>query len=300
MALTLLLLNPYVDAILAIALGICIGGILDSLAPYIAKIPFVGGSIANVVTGMANAIRRAANAILSPISDAVGGTFHQAARLVDWTYGEFSRHSKLILEAATGMLLINAALHEIRKLVHQAVSVADGFLPRVKTLEKEWHGIEHRVRVIEREIGAGIGHDIRIHVKALEKWEKAAKAQLKANEKAITQTLPGEISDLESFLGIKPLTKYLDWAAGIVTAAIGLDVFNLLRCPGLTNLAKKYRCGLWNALGNLLPLGILLTVAFDFEDFVKAAETVADGIGTAVAGIEGVFTAELPPLPPPQ
>ena len=73
-----------------------------------------------------------------------------------------------------------------------------------------------------------------------------------------------------------------------------------LRCRNFTNLLKHYGCGLGTLLGRLLPLAVFLTIAFDFEGFVKASRLVAVELGGAVQKIEGQFDPHLPPLPPPR
>jgi hypothetical protein len=142
----------------------------------------------------------------------------------------------------------------LRALVHTASRVAHAALHLARTLEREFVGIEHRVKVIEREIGAGIGNDVRTSVDHLLKWEKAAKAQLKADAQAIGRAVPVDLADAERFLGIKPGIKWLEWATGIVAGVFSLEAINLLRCTFLRNLWNNRGCGLWQGLEDILGL----------------------------------------------
>ena len=282
MAVVLLLLNPYVDAILAVALAICIGGIMNSLTQYIEKIPWVGGAIANAVGGMAQAITHACGVILRPLDNAVGGTLHQLARLVDWTYSEFRSHARLLLDVAQLLTGVAIAVRLIKHSIGHLITFAHSVPQLIKTLTKEYHGIEHRVKTLEREIAGGIGNDIRIHIKALEKWEEAAKAQLKADAKAITQTLPGELTQLQNFIKAIPGTSYLEWAAGIVAAALGAGLLRNLLCKENPFNSSANRCGSWGDLSQLLGLLATVIAVEDFQALVRemqqAEKTAAEGL----------------------
>lgn len=97
-----------------------------------------------------------------------------------------------------------------------------------------------------------------------------------------------------------PLAATTGVFAGAVAVALGRLGLGGLRCRNFTKLLHNYGCGLGTLLGRLLPLAVFLTIAFEFEDFVKASRVVASEIGGAVALIEGTFDPHLPPLPPPR
>lgn len=134
-------------------------------------------------------------------------------------------------------------------------------------------------------------------------------ADLRARNKALERARAkdaGAIQDLEhgatktwEWIRSHPLGFATTAFAGAVAVALGRMGLGGLRCKNFTNLLRNYGCGLGTLLARLLPLAVLLTLAFDFQDFCKAANIVATGIGDAVAGIEGQFNVSLPPLPPP-
>jgi len=86
---------------------------------------------------------------------------------------------------------------------------------------------------------------------------------------------------------------------GVLSIALSRIGLGGLECNN--NPLKNQNCSspVWSQFGRALGLAAFLTAAFDFAEFVKAAELVAEGIGTAVGEIEGVFALELPPLPAP-
>jgi len=285
-AIPLLLLNPYVDAILVIALGICIGGIMNSLTPFIAKIPWVGGSIANAVSGMAKAITHACGEILSPISHAVGGTLHAVSRLVDWSYSEFRRHAHLLLQLAETVAGLAFAFAALRSLVHRIEHAGAGVSGRIKTLEREWHGIEHRVKTLEQKIAQGIGHDLRIRIKALEKEYTGLRDSVIPGLRSGIKAAENEVTQLQQFIKALPGTRYLDWAAGIVTAALGIEILNLLRCPRAKSISNQRGCSMWGAMDDLLGLLALGIVAADFEELIHEAQDLTE---FAVGAFDEVF-----------
>ena len=170
-----------------------------------------------------------------------------------------------------------------------------------------------------------IGHS---NTRALGRYRTQTNARLKADAHAIDVTLPRDIAGVSKreealsrdqaklrerttslengatktfeWIRTHPLSVVTGVFAGAVAVALGRMGLGGLRCKNFTNLLRNYGCGLGTLLGRLLPLAVLLGIGFDFPEFVKSARLVASGIGDAVAGIEGTFALELPPLPPPE
>ena len=140
-----------------------------------------------------------------------------------------------------------------------------------------------------------IPHDIG----QLRERNKALERDQTKTRDAVTSLEDGAI---ETFKWIRahPLTATTGVFAGAVSIALARLGLGALRCDNFKNLLRNYGCGLGTLLGRLLPLAILLGTAFDFPEFVHAAEVVAEGIGEAVGKIEGTFSLSLPPLPPPE
>lgn len=278
----LLLANPYVDLILALALAWLSLKIVQALFGPLGFIP----GVTKAERAIAQSVTNACGSIASGASAAVGGSLHTIARLIDRSAAAIKRPAVALLEAATIIGAIAAAVHALRDLVHKAVGSFGAILPRVKTLEKEYHGIEHRVKTLEREIGAGIGHDLRIHIKALEKWEKAAKEQLAADEQAITQTIPAELGKLEDWIGMEVGQTKTQWEMAIGTAilaALGLGGLNCNSNPFKNN---KNACGLWGDLGDILGLLAATLAVLNFEDLVKEMQALEE---VTVTGLHDVL-----------
>ena len=140
-----------------------------------------------------------------------------------------------------------------------------------------------------------IPHDIaqlRERNKALEKGQTTTNDAVRSLEDGAIDTF--------KWIRAHPLTATTGVFAGAVSIALARLGLGALRCNNFKNLLRNYGCGLGTLLGRLLPLAILLGTAFDFPEFVHAAEVVAEGIGEAVGKIEGTFALSLPPLPPPE
>ena len=222
----------------------------------------------------------------------VGSTFHYVAseiKAASDTMLGFSAFALTIAGAITGQTSwtdVQKAFRELRQELKADVHTADVALQRSIAQEKAAvrsvaQGVYPRLGSLERDVTKVIPKEI---ASARELAKDAADAAihsakwLKAHEKSLAATT----------------------FAGAVAWALGHLGLGWTRCQSNPFNNNPRACGLWSDLARFLPLLGFLTLAFDFKDFVKAAHTVADGIGTAVASIEGVFDVSLPPLPPPQ
>jgi hypothetical protein len=268
------LLNPYVDAILLLALGFLIIKIMQSIGPFIAKIPWIGGAIAHAVDGMAQAISNYAGTALSGISDAIGGTLHAGARLIDRTYGEFRRHSALILGIAAWLPNAAAAIALLRAGVHSLRDTRSTSNARVKRLEKEYHGIDVRVKELEQDLRG-------IDETGLAKELNTIKTQV---DTIRGKTLPGisttadtaysDVNTLAGWLGLSfPLVS--TWTfANAVTLALGSLGLGNLSCGNFKSLLSKWACGLGTLLDDLLGImiaGLALEAVCEFLPLLEDA-----------------------------
>lgn len=281
----LVALDVLVLVLWTIAVALAIALLMDKLAAILHAVPIAGGYLSDKVRDMAQAITNAAGSLEKGIDHLIGAAWHQLARYTDKLWGELVAHSAVLVQLAQTVAHLIHSVHGLRALVRALEHAGHGVTAAVKTLEREYHGIEHRVRTIEREIARGIGHDLRIHIKALEKWEEAAKAQLAADAKAITQTLPGEISSLRDWLGAKTGVNFKDWAAGLVLAG--------LAALGLSGLASKCNplrrtndpCAWWNGLDSLLGLATATLLALEFETLIKEMQAIEHDVTVAAKDV---------------
>lgn len=308
-------IDVFLTVLWVIAIALLISVIMGEISGALSGLPFPLNKLAGPVNGLAQGITHVLGLAIRKSEQFLGAAFHAFARYLDTLWHQFESEAALIAHLAEiigGQLAhvtgLSAAIKRLEQVWH-------GIEAGVKTLTREFHGIEHRVAKLERELAKGIGNDVRVSVGQLEQWEKAAKGQLKADERAITQTIPGEITALENFIKAIPGTRYFDWAAGIVTAAIGTEIWNLFKCPSLLNSAKNRGCGLWNGLEDILGL---FFDALIFADLCKILPEAVSLFGEVeapltelISGAANAACAQIPadwavptvaagPLPPAQ
>jgi len=250
----LVALDVLVVALWCLAVALAIALVMDKLSSILAGVPWVGGKLSDAVKSMAKAITNAAGTLEHGIDSAIGAAWHALSRYVDHLFNQFVAHSSLILHLAEVVGKHVYSISGLRAFVKSIAYVAHAALHLANKLERQYHGIEHRVKTIEREIGAGIGADVLPRIKTLEREVTGIEQGVIPDLRAGIKTAEGEVTQLENFIKAIPGTRYLDWAAGIVTAALGLEVWNLLRCTFLRNLWGNRGCGLWQGLDDLLGL----------------------------------------------
>lgn len=274
--------------------------IFDPLIAVVGKIPFLGDAIGSALSAMAQAIDNALGTAYNKIDALIGKSWHLLAEQMNWLWEEIQRHANL-LEIASPLIaeLVNA-YHAIRSLAHTAAHEISHVGGLLRTLEQEFHGIEHRVKTLEREIAHGIGHDLRIGLKKTEKEVAHLENDVIPAIRTAEADAANAISNLYDWVRGKADIIGAGTLAAAVTAALAVIGNGWLACKENPFSKSKNPCGLWADLAQFLPLIGLLAIAFDFPEFVNAAETVAEAIGGAVGGIEGTFALSLPPLPPPE
>lgn len=267
-------LDLLVVVLWAIATALAIALVMDKLSTILAGVPWVGGKLSDAVKSMARAISNAAGSLESGIDSVIGGAWHALARYMDKLFEQFVAHSSVLLHLARLVGHLAYSGSGLRALVHAATRVAHAALSLGHSLERKFHGIEHRVRVIEREIGAGIGDDVRAEVKALERTVHGIQKRVIPELRTGIQTAEGEVTQLENFIKAIPGTRYLDWAAGIVAAALGLGFLNLFRCPSFLGKTLGRGCGLWDGLEELFGLFLDAVLLADLCSVIPEAEAL--------------------------
>jgi len=282
-------------AFLAVVLIYAIGTLVIDI---LNKIPTV-----NIGTGwldsLVQSVTHALGVAFHKMDAFMGWQLHNLADLIEWLWKEFRNHAVLIAEIASGVYFIALAYRELKALVHRLTTTHDGTAARVKTLEREYKGIEAQVKQLEREYRGIDETGLRKKLNAIGNEVDTIRTQTIPAIQSEAGAAQGDVISLGGLFGVSfPIpskTTLATVGAGILTA-LGL---NWLRCNSNPFNGNKNACSLWSDLAKFLPSLAFLAIAFDFHAFVDAAETVAEGIGTAVGDIEGTFALELPPLPPP-
>lgn len=250
----LVALDVLVLVLWCIAVALAIALVMTKISDVLAGVPWVGGKLSDAVQSMARKISSAAGALEGGIDHLIGGAWHQLSRYLDHLLRNFVAHSSVFLQLAHIVGRLVHANGALRALVHGVTGVAHGVNAAVRHLEREYHGIEHRVKALERAIGHGIGNDVRTAVKALERELSGIEKRVIPGLRDGIATAEADLSDLERWLGVKIGTKWLDWASALVLAGLGALGLGGLRCNSLLNSLSNRGCGLWNALEDLLGL----------------------------------------------
>jgi hypothetical protein len=251
-----------------------------------------GGIVATVPgsTEVEHAVTAALGSAVSSFDKQVGAFWHGLKTLVVNVAEELFGLAVLseYLYWWAGNKLVNIIWHRFSSFVHQGVKQAEAL---ARTAEKDasraYSYARSEAHTLERDIhriDAVIEHTLAPEIKTARELAREAEDLANKAWKAISGSAVGV-------------------TAAAVTGVLAIALSNIglgwLQCPSNPFTNSKRPCGLWADLAKFLPLLGFLALSFDFPEFVSAAETVAGGIGDAVAGIEGTFALELPQLPPP-
>lgn len=266
----------------------------------VGSIPGLGGALSGVLSKIEQAISDAFGVVESKIDTALGASWHLTARYMDELWHAVENHARDILTLAELVAPFGSVIAAVRALAHGATSALHGIEHGVRDLRKLWQGIEHRVKQLEHDLTRGIGHDLRLSLKADEKALHHLEHKVIPSIRGDVATVEGEVGNLFDWIKGKADIIGVGSFALAVSAALAALGLDWLKCNELGNVTKKRGCGMWSQLDKLLGLAGLLAVGFDFKEFVDAASEVAGGIGTFVGDLEAPFVGELPQLPPPE
>jgi hypothetical protein len=288
-ALPLVALDIIVTAILALALALLITAIMRSLATILGGVPGIGGFLSNAADRMGQAITSACGAALHGIDKLIGAAWSHLSTYMDNLWHQIEAQSGLMAHIAR---IVAGQLYHVTglsSLVHRLEKVYVGIEHGIKTLTREFHGIEHRVTRLEHTISRGIGNDVRSQVKALEREVAGIEKGVIPDIRAGIKTAEGELTQLEDFIKAIPGTKYLTWATAIVVAGLGSALFNFFKCPTFLSKTLGRGCGFWNGLEDLFGLFIDTLLLANVCEILPLLETavsdVADPIVIALTDV---------------
>ena len=276
-------------------------GIFTPIIHAVHLVPFLGGALAGVLNSVVQAISNELGSIEHGIDKLMGSSWHRTAELTTWLWDEFKRHASLIGTLASYAVGLGSVVAYLRALVHDLTRSHSTQASQVKTLERELHGIDRKLKTLERDVSHGIGHDVLPRLKTLDR-EVA-----KINDTTIPAIQQSE-SDAAS-----AISNLYDWAKGkasllgvgtfALAVSVALDSLGLggLRCPSLLSSLKNRGCGLWNGLEDVLGLLFDVTIFASICDVLPWITTGVDDIGLGlVASIHATgLTACAHNYPPP-
>lgn len=285
-----------------IAAALAIALIMDKLAAVLDGVPGIGGWLASHVRGMAQAITNGCGQLMHGIEGLVGSGLHLLARYFDTLFSQFVAHASVVAHLAQIVGNQIYSVSGLRSLVHGLTRSFHGIEHGIRTLVRAWHGIEHRVRRLEHELARGIGHDLRITVKALERELHTAETKTLPAIESDVRTVAGDVTALGEYVRANFLSSAKTAIAAAV--AVGLAALGLggLRCSTLTNSLANRGCGLWKDLEGLLGLfadTLLLTNVCELIPLLEAGiSEVADPLVVALTDVgAGLCSGGIGPAP---
>lgn len=282
------LLVALVCLLIAAVLVVIVTAAIRFVASIVGKVPFLGDILVSHLDGLNQALWHALGVAFKGADSALGWMLHSDARLLDWTWKELRSHAAAILAIADPLGAALAVLHGIRALVHSLTHLAHGITKAVKTLEREYHGIEHRVKTLEHDIAKGIGHDLRLEIKALKRRVHAVDEPLIRAAQDAADAARAEADNLydwakgkASLIGVGTFA----YAVGAVLAAVGLD---WIACNKRNSVNGKRGCNLWDDIEGLLGLATAALVATELETLAKEMQALERPVTTVIADLTGV------------
>lgn len=275
-------LTPLVLALVALGLAtlatILVYALFHPVINFLQSIPAIGGTLAYPFEKASQFLLNALGAAEAKVDSFIGAMFHVLADQFSWAWRELKDHGAALLETATIVGTLVSAYHLLRRLVHGIHSTTQGFGHAIRRLEREYHGIEHRVRVIEREIGQGIGHDLRVRVAGLEAEVGTLENKIIPSIRTAVNTAEGEVSALRKWVTDNiplPGTKTFLAAVAVALSALGLD---WLKCNSAKNVLNNRTCSLWNTLDDLLALATAVYAVAEFDTLVHDMQAVEEEV----------------------
>lgn len=275
-------------ALMFFALALALSGkkLAEALQQAMRAVPIIGRAIAAILAPIPHGLAWAAGQLEHGIDVLLGATWHALARMTDWLWSQMVQHTAATLHLAR-LLGHEIYVHSgLQGAVHDLVKKYRGIEHGVKTLRREYDHLRSRVRALEREVGAGIGDDLRTRFDELHReWTRFRTKELPGIESDVAR-VPGEIADAEEWVRktfVSDAALATEAGAAVVLTALGL---NWLRCESNPFNRNKGACGLWGDLSDILGLAVFAAAALDFEALVHEAQDVTE---VTVGAVKDVF-----------
>lgn len=275
-------------AFVALGLAALLTFLVLAMIRFLSSAPIIGGWIANKATAAEHAISNGLGNAFAGIDSFIGGCIHALARRVEHVGDAISASAHAAFHVAEALNPVAVAIHTARAVANAAAHALHGIEHGIRTIEHEFKGIEHGLKRIERDLTKGIGHDLRLHVKALEHELTHLRRRVIPSIRGDVATAEGEIGNLyewakgkASLLGVGTFAM----AVGAVLAAVGLD---WLTCRNGAERVGRSNCNLWDDLGDVFGLLAAAELALNFETFVHDAQAATGATVSAVKDVAGL------------
>lgn len=257
-----------------VAIALAISVILGYVAGVLHGLPYPINHLAGPVNGLAKGISNVAYGAIKTSEKVVGASFHLLAQFWDKLWNEVKSHAVAIAEAATLIGLLVNAYHALKALVHHLQHAGTAVGAGIKTLEREYHGIEHRVKTLERAVGGGIGADVLPRIKTLEREVAHVEGKVIPAVEGAETALQHDVTALGEYIRSNFLSSATDAVTAAVAVALGALGLGGLRCNNFKSLLGKYACGLGSLLDDLLGImiaGLALESVCEFLPLLENA-----------------------------
>lgn len=282
----LLLLDPYVDVILALALAYLSLLLVKALFGPLGGIPVVGSKIAALEHAISQSVANACGSVVRPVDVAVGKSLAGIAGLVNRVAGFVGDVGRVIFGTAETVAALVYAFSGVRALAHELHGAFRGIEHGVKTLEREFHGIEHRIKALEHDLTKGIGHDLRLALHQTEKEVAHIEHKALPAIRAADAQADAAINHLYDWIRGKADIIGAGTFVGAVTAVLSLVGLDWLACRSRSNVNGKSGCALWNDLEALLQTAIIGAEIATLTELIEVAQKVTPDV---VSGVEDVL-----------
>lgn len=244
------------------------------LIDAVSWLPIIGGDAAKLLRYPEQAVANVLGKAEHAIDGAIGASWHLLARYMDWVWRELRGHAVLLVELASGLYPLAVAIRWAKTHILHLNATSSVSSAKVKTLERELHGIDRELRTLQKEwrgidatgVGKRLGR-IEAEVGTIETQTIPVIQQAENDAQSAISNLYEWAKGKASLLGVGTFTT----AVAAVLSAVGLD---WLACRSRNNVNGKSGCALWDDIEGLLLTAGIFGAALDFRDIVKAAVEV--------------------------
>jgi hypothetical protein len=259
------------------------GAVIDAVNA--AHIPYLGGYIHDGLVAMEQAVDHAMGSLVSGIDSLMGASWHRFSQLNHWLWTEFKQHTLLGWITAQLVSELTHGFHALRNLTHANTHAHAHDAARIKRLEREYHGIEAKVKTLERDYAKGIGADVLPRIKTLEREAAHIQDAEIPAIRAADADAASAISNLYDWIKGKASIIGVGTFALAVTAVLDSLGLGNLRCPAFLRVLGRPNCGLGKGLESLLGWFVDLFIITDLCEVIPLLETAYEDVAAPAVGL---------------
>jgi hypothetical protein len=250
-----------------------------------AHIPYLGGYLSDGLHSMEQALDNALGTIEHGLDSLMGASWHQFAQLNRWLWDEFRRHTLVGWLISQQVSALTHGYHYLRNIATGHTQEQARANARLKTLEREYVGIEHKVKNLENDLANGIGADVLPRIKKLEREASHIENVEIPAAIAAQRQADNAISNLYDWAkGKGSIIGIGTFALAVATALDALGLGNL-RCPAFLRNLNRRGCGMWNGVEDVLGWMVDLFIVTDLCEVIPLLETAFEDVAAPAVGL---------------